>query len=58
MACIHRLNAREGKALDAASMQGTGHGPMLPRPHLRAKLRRWFRVRWDYLVQEHERLVP
>lgn len=54
MSCIHRLNAREGKALDGATM--SFH--KLPIPSVRKKLRAWFRQRWDYLIQEHEKLVP
>lgn len=53
MACIHRLNSREQRAIGAATMPGG-----LPRPHLRAELRAWFRLRWSYLIAEYEKVLP
>lgn len=56
MACIRRLNSREARAIDAAVLwQGSGK---LPRPHLRAELRQWFRLRWVYLLSEYEKILP
>lgn len=56
MACIHRLNAREQRALDAAVLH---QGSMtLPRPHVRSQLRAWFRLRWSYLISEYEKVLP
>lgn len=55
MSCIHRLNGREHKALDAAVLhQG---GANLPKPYLRSQLRAWFRLRWEYLIREYEKVT-
>lgn len=56
MACIHRLNSREGKAIERAVMDCGGS--TLPRPHLRVELRAWFRQRWSYLIAEYEKVLP
>lgn len=56
MNCIHRLNAREQKAIERATM--VCGGQILPRPHLRSELRAWFRQRWSYLMAEYEKVLP
>lgn len=57
MQCIHRLNAREGRAIDRAVMKmWSGH--TVPRPHLRSQIRAWFRLRWSYLIAEYEKVLP
>lgn len=56
MACIQRLNTREGKAIERAVMrQGGG---TLPRPYLRSQIRYWYRQRWSYLISEYEAILP
>lgn len=55
MRCIQRLNTRESKALGNA-MIAMGNGVRLPRPYVRSQLRAWFRLRWEYLVAEKERI--
>lgn len=56
MACIHRLNRREGEAIDAAVMKQGGQ--TLPLPYVRQQLRTWFRARWSYLIAEYEKVLP
>jgi hypothetical protein len=49
MACIQRLNVREGKELKRVSLHNyTG----------RAQLRDWFYERWRYLLAEYEKVLP
>lgn len=56
MQCIQRLNAREQVAIERAVMWSGIQ--KLPRPHLRAELRVWFRLRWSYLIAEYEKVLP
>lgn len=56
MAYIRRNDERERFSLERAVMEQGGR--MLPRPHLRDQIRRWYRLRWEYLMSEYEKALP
>lgn len=49
MRCIHALNRREGEILRRVELE---------LPEVRQQIRRWYRERWEYLLQEYEKVLP
>lgn len=57
MACIQRNNARESTAI-ANAVVVMKNRQLLPLHHVRRAIRRWYRERWEYLLEEYEKVMP
>lgn len=49
MECIRHLNRREAEILRRVELE---------LPEVRQQIRRWYRERWEYLLQEYEKVLP
>lgn len=56
MACIQRLNARQGRAVPHLSY-GTSSERIYD-PKVRDQIRAWYYERWLYLIREYEKVLP